>query len=145
METADAIQHFNKATGFVRLNMRGKYCLKTPLECDTTDLEKRQGVHVHRNYIINRIKDWWKKHLIDIPNDEWHIGHLDPTMNDALEKNIGYQLPIQAKYRNRFKFDDFFLKMWPTASELIPKMDNFYTNQEQRMIYEALRNKFTNP
>lgn len=134
METADAIQHFNTATGFIRLNMRGKYCLKTPLECDTTDLEKRQGVYVHRNSIINKIKDWWKKHQ----------GFVNLFLS-ASEKNIAYQPPIQAKYRNRFKFDEFFIKMWPTASELIPKMDNFYTNQEQRMIYEALRIQFTNP
>ena len=77
-----------------------------------------------------------------MPNEEWQIGHLDPTINDASEKNLAYQPPIQGKYRDRFKFDAFFLKMWPTASELVPKINEFYTEKEQKMIYEALKQKF---
>jgi hypothetical protein len=144
METKDAIQQFNKATGLKRLKMRGLYCLQFPFESDTTDLDKRKGVSINgdRNKYINIIKDWWKKNLIDIPNEEWQIGHLDPTIDDASEKNLAYQPPIQAKYRNRFKFDTFFLKMWPTASELIKKFDEFYTEKEQKEMYEALKQKF---
>lgn len=144
METTDAIQQFNKATGLKRLKMRGYYCLQYPFESDTTDLDKRKGVSISgdKNSFINTIKDWWKKNLIDVPNEEWQIGHLDPTINDASEKNLAYQPPIQGKYRDRFKFDAFFLKMWPTASELVPKINEFYTEKEQKMIYEALKQKF---
>jgi hypothetical protein len=144
METTDAIQQFNKATGLKRLRMRGYYCLAYPFESDTTDLEKRKGVAIRgdKNSYINTIKSWWKKNLVDVPNEEWQIGHLDPTINDASEKNLAYQPPIQGKFRDRFKFDAHFLKMWPTASELIPKMDEFYTEKEQRFIYEALKKKF---
>ena len=144
METTDAIQQFNKATGLKRLKMRGNYCLQYPFESDTTDLDKRKGVSISgdKNSYINTIKDWWKKNVIDIPNDEWQIGHLDATINDASEKNLAYQPPIQGKYRDRFKFDAFFLKMWPTAGELVPKIDEFYTDKEQKIIYEALKQKF---
>jgi hypothetical protein len=144
METMDAIQQFNKAIGLKRIKMRGYYCLQFPFESDTIDIDKRKGVCIkgNKNDFINTIKDWWKKNLIDVPNEEWQIGHLDPTINDASEKNLAYQPPIQGKYRDRFKFDEFFLKMWPTASELVPKMDKFYTEKEQKIIYEHLKQKF---
>jgi hypothetical protein len=145
VETTDAIQQFNKATGLKRMKTtRGNYCLQYPFECDTTDLDKRKGVSISgdRNSIINTIKEWWKKNLVDVPNEEWQIGHLDPTVDDSSEKNLAYQPPIQGKYRDRFKFDQFFLKMWPTANELVPKMNEFYTEKEQRVIYDALKQKF---
>ena len=144
METTDAIQQFNKATGLKRLKMRGNYCLQYPFESDTTDLDKRKGVSISgdKNYCVNTIKAFHKKNIVDIHNDEWQIGHLDPTINDASEKNLAYQPPIQGKYRDRFKFDAFFLKMWPTAGELVPKIDEFYTDKEQKIIFEALKQKF---
>lgn len=144
MKTTDAIQQFNKATGLKRMKMRGYYCLQYPYEIDTTDLDKRKGVSIEgdRNTAINAIKNWWKKNLMDVPNEEWHVGHLDPTINDGTHKNLSYQPPIQSKYRDRFKFDSFFLRMWPTATELIPKIDKFYTEKEQKLIYESLKLKF---
>jgi len=144
METTDAIQQFNKATGLKRIPKRGVYCLQYPFELDTTDIEKRKGVSISgdRNSIINTIKDWWKKNLVDVSNEEWQIGHLDPTINDASEKNLAYQPPIQGKYRDRFKWDPFCMKMWPTSSELVPKLDEYYTEKEQRELYEALKKKF---
>jgi hypothetical protein len=34
--------------------------------------------------------------------------------------------------------------MWPTAKELVSKnkIDDYYTDAEQRIIYEALKKKF---
>lgn len=145
METRDAIQQFNKATGLKRMKTkRGFYCLEYPFVADMTDIDKRKGATIggDRDSLVNRIKDWWRKNLIDIPNEEWQVGHLDPTIDDASEKNLAYQPPIQGKYRNRFKWDANFMKMWPTASELVPKMDDYYTLTEQRAIYEGLKAKF---
>ena len=144
METTDAIQQFNKETGFKRMKMKGNYCLKYPFEADTTHLVKRKGATIRgdRDEQINAQKAWWKENLLDVPNDQWEIGHLDPTIDDASEKNLAYQPPIQGKYRDRFKFDAYFLKMWPTADELTPKMDEYYTEKEQRRMYEALKKKF---
>jgi hypothetical protein len=144
METKDAIQQFNKATGLKRMKMRGNYCLQYPFDCDTTDIDKRKGASISgdKNSIVNIIKNWWKKNLVDVPNEEWQIGHLDPTISDASEQNLAYQPPIQGKFRDRFKFDASFLKMWPTASELVPKIDEYYTDKEQKIIFEALKQKF---
>lgn len=144
LETKDAIQQFNKATGIKRMKMRGQYCLQYPFEADTVDLLKREGVSISgdRNTTINTIKAWWKKNLIDVPNEEWQVGHLDPTIDDASEKNLAYQPPLQGKYRNRFKWDAYFHRMWPTATELVPKINEYYTEAEQRVLYEALKKKF---
>lgn len=142
--TKDAIQQFNKATGIMRLKMRGKYCLQFPFQSDKVNLTKRVGAFIKgdRDSKINDIKSWWRNNLLDIPNKDWQVGHLDPTIGDSSERNLAYQPPIQGKFRDRFKFDSLFLKMWPTASELVPKMNNYYTEKEQKVIYEALKKKF---
>lgn len=145
MNAPDSIQQFNKATGFKRLNIkRGHYCLQYPFESDTTDIDKRKGASISgsKDDRVNAVKEWHKKYITDVPNEKWQVGHLDPTIGDASEKNLAFQPPIQAKYRNRFKFDSSFMKMWPTAEkELIPKFDHYYTEDEQKMIYEALKQK----
>jgi hypothetical protein len=144
METRDSIQQFNKAFGLKQMKKPG-YCLQYPFEIDTTDLDKRKGATISgdKDSQVNAIKDWWRKNLTDVPNSEWQIGHLDPTIADASEKNLAFQPPIQGKYRDRFKFDKKFLKMWPTAeAELIPNWSKYYTEQEQRRLYESLKEKF---
>lgn len=146
MTTNDAIQQFNKTTGIKRIKMRGNYCLEYPFKCDTTDLDKRKGVSIsgNRDDYINTIKNWWNNNLLNIPNNEWQIGHLDPTIDDSSENNLAYQPPIQGKYRDRFKFDKFFIKMWPTVNELVPKINDYYTDKEQKLLYESLKKKFEN-
>ncbi len=144
METSDAIQPFNKATGLKRIPMKGKYCLVYPFEPDTVDLDKRKGVSISgdRDAHINAVKARVQRDIIDVPNERWQIGHLDPTISDASEKNLAWQPPIQAKFRDRFKFDRDFRKMWPTGAELIRVPDKFYTEAEQRAIYDSLKAKF---
>ena len=135
-ETKDSIQQFNKATGFKRMNMKGKYCLVYPFEADTTDLDKRNGAHISgdRNTAINAIKAHHQKNIIDPPNELWQLGHLDPTIPDSSEKNLAWQPPIQAKYRDRFKWCPLFQHMWPTAKELIRKFNEYYTEAEWEEI-----------
>jgi hypothetical protein len=145
MKSRDPIQAFNKATGIKRLPLkRGFYCLQFPFECDRIDLDKRVNATISgdKETQVNLIKTWFKKNIVDVPLDQWQIGHLDPTIGDTSEKNLAYQPPIQARYRNRFKWDAFFQKMWPTAKELIPKFDAYYTEAEQRLLLAALTKKF---
>ena len=139
METKDSIQQFNKATGFKTLGMKGKYCLQYPFESDTTDLDKRKGACISgdRDTAINAIKKLWMDNLVNVPNDKWHKGHLDPTIPDASEKNLAWQPPWQAKFRDRFKWCPFFQRMWPTGKELIPNREKYYTKAEQDAIGEA--------
>ena len=144
MKTRDSIQQFNKAFGLKQMKKPGYY-LQYPFEIDTTDLDKRKGATISgdKDAQVNVTKDWWRKKLIDVPNSEWQIGHLDPTIADASEKNLAFQPPIQGKYRDRFKFDKKFLKMWPTAeAELIPNWSKYYTEKERRLMYESLKEEF---
>ena len=88
--------------------------------------------------------DFIVQDYFDIPNNEWQIGHLDPTIDDSSEKNLAYQPPIQGKYIDRFKFDSFFIKMWPTCNELLSKINYYYTENEQKILYDKLKEKFDN-
>lgn len=148
ISSADVIQAFNKTTGIKRMMIKGKYCLIYPFEVDKIDIEKRKDANIggDGNTYINTVKEWYKKNLIDVPNEKWEIGHLDPTIPDSSEKNLAYQPPIQGRYRDRFKFCKNFIKMWPTAKELLykNKINDYYTVDEQKIIYETLKKKFEN-
>jgi hypothetical protein len=105
-----------------------------------TDVQKRTPTNISipgdRNAQIDSIKNWWKAKLIDVPNDEWQVGHLDPTREDG---PVAYQPPLQGKYKDRFKFDENFHKMWPTAKELISKPEYYYTKKELKQLLDALK------
>lgn len=140
----DSIQQFNK-TQVKRVHGKGKYCLQYPFILNATDIKKRDGAVItgNRDEQINAIKQWWLDNLVNVPNEDWQIGHLDPTIPDASEKNLAFQPPLQARYRNKFKWDPIFHTMWPTAEhELIPHIDRYYTEEEQRLLYEKLKTKF---
>jgi len=142
--TGDSIQPFNK-TQVKRLPGKGKYCLQYPFILNNIDIKKRDGAVIsgNRDEQINIVKQWWRENLVDVPNKDWQIGHLDPTIPDASEKNLAFQPPLQARYRNKYKWDPLFHTMWPTAQhELIPHFDRYYTEDEQRLIYEKLKEKF---
>jgi hypothetical protein len=148
IRSRDAIQGFNKETGFKRMNLhKGQYCLQYPYVTELTHLRKRENVNIQgdRDTCIDMIKKFWRDNLTDVPNSEWQIGHLDPTIDDNSEQNLTYQPPLQARYRNRFKWCSLFMKMWPTADELIPKFNDYYTEREQRRMYEHLRSRFAEP
>lgn len=140
MKSQDVIQPFNKAFGIKRMKLsKGQYCLEFPFINDRVHLDKRVNVQidiVNRDRTINEIKSWWRNNVMDVPNEEWHIGHLDPTV--AQENNVVFQPPIQARYRDRFKWDAKFFKMWPTGKELIQHFDTYYTEDEKKEILEYL-------
>ena len=141
--TGDSIQPFNKVQ-VKRVPGKGKYCLEYPFVLNVKDIRKRDGAVItgDRDALINEIKQWWRDNLVNVPNDDWQTGHLDPTIPDATDANLAFQPPLQARYRNRFKWDRLFHIMWPTAQhELIPHFDQYYTAEEQRLIYENLRIK----
>ena len=137
IETGDAIQAFNKPFGLKRIKGRGTYCFEFPFVCDLTDIHKRIGCKIggDRDEKINAIKQYWRDILVDVPNDEWQVGHLDPTIADASEANLAFQPPVQGRFRDRFKWDPLFQRMWPTGKELVQKMDEFYSKEEQAELF----------
>ncbi len=140
VKSRDAIQGFNKSLGLKQVDGRGIYCLEYPFVCDLTDITKRIACTIggDRNEKIEAVKQYWRGMLVDVPNDKWQVGHLDPTIADASEANLAFQPPIQASYRNRFKWDPLFQRMWPTGKELISKMDEYYTKEEQQLLRDHL-------
>lgn len=146
-DTNDAIQPFNKLPqrGFVLSTVgKGKYALDFPFKYDATNPAKRKDAHLSgdKDTAINSIKDFWRKNLVDIPNEKWEIGHLRAGLGDASETNLAWQPPIQGKYRDRFNFDKEFMKMWPTTTELIPKFNQYYTKEERALLFEHLKAEF---
>jgi len=145
ISTDDSIQPFNKDFGLKKIVIKGKYCLEYPFVLITTHIQKRKNAAISgdRNQKIEVVKDFWRENLINVPNEQWQEGHLDPTIPDSSESNLAYQPPLQARYRDRFKWDPFFHTMWPTAErELIPNFDKYYTEEEQKMMYIKLKEKF---
>jgi hypothetical protein len=142
--SGDPIQGFNKIPGFKRRKSRGKYSLMYPFSIDKTDIDKRKNVSISgdRDAHIENIKKYWRDNLTEVPNGEWQLGHLDPTIPDSTEANLAWQPPIQGKYRDRFKWDSCFMKMWPTGAELVTKFDKYYTEAEQRALYAHLKSRF---
>ncbi len=140
VKSRDSIQGFNKSFGLKQIEGNGIYCLEYPFVCDLTDIHKRIACKIDgdRDEKIEAIKQYWRENLVDVPNDKWQVGHLDPTIADASEANLALQPPIQGKTRNRFKWDPLFRKMWPTGKELISKMDEYYTKEEQQIILDYL-------
>jgi hypothetical protein len=139
------IQPFNKPkVPLKKIKVNGKYCLAYPFDGDWTNITKRKNAVISgdKDAQINTIKQWWRENLVDVPNEKWHTGHLDPTTPDASEANLAWQPPLQARYRNRFKWDTMFHKMWPTGQELMTKMDEYYTETEQKEIFVELMRKF---
>lgn len=58
---------------------------------------------------VSHIK-WHIDNIIDVPISEWHIGHLDATRgNDS--SNLYYQPPIQARYRDKYIFNQNFERL----------------------------------
>ena len=147
LETKDSIQPFNKGVPHTGLKTSGKtgyYRVLYPFETDKTDIIKRKDAKISgdRDTQIDCIKNWWRENLVNLPNSEWQQGHLDPTIPDASDNNLAWQPKLQARYRNRFKWDRLFHKMWPTGEELVGKIDEYYTEQEQKLILETLRAKW---
>ena len=143
--SGDPIQAFNKfpQCGFVMGSKprSGQYMLAYPFVADKTHLLKRKGAALSgdRDAAIEVVKDYWRKTVVDVPAEDWQLGHLDPTKGDATESNLAWQPPIQAKYRDRFKWDPMFRKMWPTGAELCARLLEYYSEEEQRALLAALK------
>ena len=145
-ETVDSIQPFNKSNvALKKMDIKkGQYCLEYPYVLSTIDIDKRKGCSINENRddYINKVKKWWSDNLVNVANEKWEIGHLDPTIPISSSTNLAYQPPLQGRYRNRFKWDGFFHKMWPTGDEWIANMDEYHTEDEQKKMLSALKAKF---
>lgn len=148
MPSGDAIQAFNKfPQRGIALGSKprsGQYMLPLPFRFELVHLAKRTGATLasaDKSTAIRAIKDYFRTTIVDVPEDAWQVGHLDPTIGDASASNLAWQPPIQAVTRDRFKFDATFRKMWPTGKELTENLDKYYTAEEQRALFLALKSR----
>lgn len=145
LQTKDAIQCVNKCEqwGLRRSQTKGKYSIPYPFVYFPLHINKRKNVKIvgNRDEFINTTKQFLQENYIDVPNDQWQIGHKDPSLPTG-DNNVIYQPPIQGKYRDRYKFDDIGLTKFPTVVELLKNFDKYYSEQEQQELFDVLSKKY---
>jgi hypothetical protein len=78
---------------------------------------KFDGNIEEKNNEIDKIKSTIKADYIDVPNEQWQLGHKNPGSTDNTNENLVLQPPIQGKYRDNYVFIDTLTK-FPLASKL---------------------------
>lgn len=146
IKTRDSIQLFNKNSqwGLAQSPVRGIYYIPFPYETTIKPLMRQNfGIDItedERNERINNHRDHIRANYVDIPNDEWQMGHRNPESPDNSESNLILQPPIQAKYRDRFIFIDVLTRI-PTPAEFIRLYEGGrspYNNNQLRSMRDFL-------
>ena len=115
--TKDSIQLFNKHEqwGIKTSNERGKNYIIIPYAISNKHKMRKNftfdGTDEQKNEEINKIKSTIKADYIDVPNNEWQLGHKNPNSTDNAMSNLVLQPPIQAKYRDKYTFLDTLTKI----------------------------------
>ncbi len=149
-ETSDSIQLFNKTDqwGLYGSKTRGIYFIPLPYKVSPKK-EMRlnfnfNGTQEDKDTKINLIKENIKQDYLDVPNNEWQLGHKNPNTGDSSDNNLVLQPPIQAKYKDNYIFIDTLTKI-PTPEKFInddKKDKSYYTIEQQKILYEYLHSKF---
>lgn len=122
--TRDSIQLFNKHEqwGIKTSGIRGKNFIPYPYLTATKHKMRKdfkfEGTTEEKNAEIDKIKSTIKTDYIDVPNDQWQLGHKNPESDDNKSSNLVLQPPIQAKYRDKYIFLDTLTKI-PTPKTLV--------------------------
>lgn len=142
LSSKDVIQAINKTDqwGLKSEKIKRKYyAIPFPFVFVDIHIKKRKLPKLeNRDDRINFIKEYIIYNYINIPNDKWEIGHMDPNNPNITEENLVYQPPIQGKFRDRFKFDNIGLIKYPTPQELENNFDKYYSIEEQKVMLEIL-------
>lgn len=145
MDSMDIIQSINKTNqwGLMSKTIEKKfYTIPYPFIYIDIHLKKRNIQELSgRDDKINYIKKYLTYNYIDIPNDKWEIGHMDPNDPNVSDEKLVYQPPIQGKFRDRFKYDSMGLIKLPTPQELNKNMDKYYSKEEQIKILDILKKR----
>jgi hypothetical protein len=141
IKTSDSIQLFNKLEqfGIKCSEKRGRYSIKTPYEV-TNKYKMRKGFKYDgtkesKNAEIDNIKFHLMGNYIEIPNEEWQLGHKNPEIEDNTNVNMVLQPPIQGKYRDNFIFIDTFTKI-PTPKKLKQMIENTESPYSHKQLIE---------
>ncbi len=145
MNSKDIIQSINKTDqwGLMSKTIERKYyTIPFPFIYVDIHIKKRSLNKIeNRDEKISFIKEYLIFNYINIPNDKWEVGHIDPNDSDISDEKLVYQPPIQGKFRDRFKYDSMGLIKYPTPQELDRKFDKYYSEKEQILLYNILKKR----
>jgi hypothetical protein len=85
--------------------------------------------------MVAQTKDFLLKYYIDVPDDKWDLGHIDPQGSNAAD-NLIMQPPIQRAYRDRFKFDEHGLRLCPTVEEIKKNTNRYFSKEDIKSLQE---------
>jgi hypothetical protein len=123
IETKDSIQLFNKHEqwGMKTSSERGKNYIVYPYQLSNKHKMRKDfkfdGTEQQKGEEIDKIKSTIQHDYVDVPNEQWQLGHKNPESEDNSNDNLVLQPPIQAKYRDHYIFIDTLTKI-PTPSTL---------------------------
>lgn len=131
IKSRDSIQAFNKHSQWgIKTNSgihKGKLYIIYPYSLSNKHKMRKNfkfdGSESQKNDEINKIKMTIKSDYIDIPNNEWQLGHKNPGTTDNSSNNLVLQPPIQAKYRDNYVFFDTLTK-FPLPKKLKAMFDS---------------------
>jgi hypothetical protein len=146
MKSGDCIQLVNKTEQWglksesTKHEGKQHYRVPYPFEYIALHVKKRSKLVISgsKEDKVDYIKDWIKTNYIDVPFEKWEIGHKDPNSEDNSEANLVYQPPIQGRFRDRFKFDEYGLIRYPTVKELKNNTHIYYNDDELRDLRDHL-------
>jgi hypothetical protein len=146
IQTKDSIQLFNKHEqwGIATSKERGKNYIQLPYQLSSKHKMRKDfkfdGTVEQKYAEIEKIKSTIKTDYVDVPNEQWQLGHKNPESEDSSNENLVLQPPIQAKYRDHYVFIDTLTKI-PTPAyliEMIKKGDSPYTDNQLRILKQYL-------
>jgi hypothetical protein len=119
IKTKDSIQLFNKHSQWgIKTNSgidKGKLYIVYPYELSNKHKMRKDfkfdGTEDELYNEINKIKSTIKYDYIDVPNDNWQLGHKNPSSVMNTSHNLVLQPPIQGKYKDDYIFFDTLTKM----------------------------------
>jgi hypothetical protein len=146
IKSKDSIQLFNKIEqyGIKTSKECGKYYIIYPY-CISNKYEMRKnfkynGTDSEKNIEIDKIKSTILNDYINVSNNLWQLGHINPESFDNTNNNLVLQPPIQSKYRDKYIFIDTITKI-PTPKTIIHlynKNKSLYTKEQLKELKDWL-------
>lgn len=139
--TKDSIQLFNKHSQWgIQTNSgieRGRLYIVYPYALSNKHKMRKDfkfdGTLEEKNNEIDKIKSTIKADYIDVPNEQWQLGHKNPGSTDNTNENLVLQPPIQGKYRDNYVFIDTLTKF-----PLAPKLKSMIEKKEVELTPEQI-------
>ena len=151
--TSDSIQLFNKHSqwgiltnsGFEKARLYIQFPYRLSNKHKMRKDFKFNGSEEEKNIQINKIKETIRTDYIDVPNEQWQLGHRNPNSTNNSEENLILQPPIQGKYRDDYLFFDTLTKMpLPNKLDMLLKSKELELTDEQICRYIEVFTKYRN-